>query len=124
MVKTKVIIAGSRDFYDYDLLAEECNEILKDKDDVEVVSGRAIGADMLGELYAKDKKYPVKHFPADWNTHGKGAGFIRNGEMAKYGNMLIAFWDGESKGTKHMIETAQKKGMEVYVIDIYKNLID
>ena len=124
MVKTKVIIAGSRDFYDYDLLAEECNIILEGKDDIEVVSGRAIGADMLGEMYAKDKKYPVKLFPADWNTHGKGAGFIRNGEMAKYANMLIAFWDGESKGTKHMVETAQKKGMEVYVIDIYKNLID
>ena len=124
MVKTKVIIAGSRDFYDYDLLAEECNIILEGKDDIEVVSGRAIGADMLGEMYAKDKKYPVKLFPADWNTHGKGAGFIRNGEMANYANMLIAFWDGESKGTKHMVETAQKKGMEVYVIDIYKNLID
>ena len=117
-METKVIIAGSRDFYDYDLLAEECNIILEGKDDIEVVSGRAIGADMLGELYAKDKKYPVKLFPADWNTHGKGAGFIRNAEMAKYGNMLIAFWDGESKGTKHMIETAHRKGIEAHIIRI------
>ena len=123
-METKVIIAGSRTFHNYNKLEEECNRILKDKDDVEVVSGRAIGADMLGEIYADENKYSVKHFPADWNTHGKGAGFIRNGEKANYGDMLIAFWDGESKGTKHMVETAQKKGMEVYVIDIYKNLID
>ena len=117
-MKTKVIIAGSRDFYDYDLLEEECNEILKGKDDVEVVSGRAIGADMLGELYAKENNHTVKHFPADWNKHGKGAGFIRNGEMANYANKLIAFWDGESNGTKHMIETAQKKGIKTHIIRI------
>ena len=117
-METKVIIAGSRTFHNYNKLEEECNRILKDKDDVEVVSGRAIGADMLGEIYADENKHSVKHFPADWNTHGKGAGFIRNGEMAKYANMLIAFWDGESKGTKHMIETAQKKGIKTYIIRI------
>ena len=97
------------------------NKILQDKDEVEVISGRALGADLLGEIYAKENNYIVKHFPAKWEEHGKGAGFIRNAEMAKYGNMLIAFWDGESKGTKHMIEISQKKGMEVHVINIAKN---
>ena len=88
------------------------------RDDVEVVSGRAMGADMLGEIYADENNHSIKHFPAEWDKHGKGAGFIRNGEMAKYANLLIAFWDGESKGTKHMIETAKRLEIKTHIIKI------
>ena len=117
-MSTKVIIAGSRTFHNYNKLEEECNKILMGRDDVEVVSGRAMGADMLGEIYADENKHTVKHFPAEWDKHGKGAGFIRNGEMAKYANMFIAFWDGESKGTKHMIETAKRLEIKTHIIKI------
>ena len=47
--------------------------------------------------------------PADWDLDGKSAGFKRNVKMAEYADALVAFWDGESKGTKHMIETAKEK---------------
>ena len=56
----------------------------------------------------KSKVIKIKYFPADWNTYGKSAGFVRNIEMAENATALIAFWDGKSSGTKHMIETAKK----------------
>lgn len=55
-------------------------------------------------------------FKADWDKHGKAAGFKRNTEMAKYADALIAFWDGKSKGTKHMIDTAKSHNLKVRVI--------
>ena len=111
----KVVIAGGRSFSDYDFLLEKCNEILQSEENIEIVSGTANGADKLGEKYAKEKGYSIKQFPADWNTFGKSAGYIRNEEMAKYGDMLIAFWDGESKGTKHMIDLAEKHNLRINI---------
>ena len=110
----KVIIAGGRDFSDYEKLKSFCDETLSDKTDIEIVSGKAKGADSLGEQYAKEKNYPVKEFPADWKL-GRGAGYIRNTQMANYSDMLICFWDGKSKGTKNMIDTARNKSLYVYV---------
>lgn len=109
-----VIIAGGRNFDDYDFLVDSINS-LDMHHPVEVVSGKARGADTLGERYAKENLYPVKEFPADWNTHGRSAGPIRNKEMADYADGLIAFWDGQSRGTKNMIDTAKKLGLEVKV---------
>ena len=112
----KVIIAGSRGFSNYEKLVEVCNYMLSQQTEVEIVSGGAKGADKLGEKYAKEKNYKLKVFPADWNTHGKAAGYIRNEEMAKYADALIAFWDGESKGTKHMIDLATKHNLKIKVV--------
>jgi hypothetical protein len=112
----KVIIAGSRDFIDLDLLIEKCDSILEGKNDVEIVSGAARGADRLGEHYAGLREFGIKKFPAEWNKYGKSAGYKRNSEMAEYADALIAFWDGESKGTKHMIDLADSKGLEIYVV--------
>jgi hypothetical protein len=112
----KVIIAGSRDFRNYDLLKQKCDEILFGKNEVEIVSGTARGADKMGEFYASEREYPVKLFPADWNQYGKSAGYIRNKQMAEYANMLICFWDGQSKGTQHMINLAKDLGLEVHTI--------
>ena len=109
----KVIIAGSRDFKDYELLKQYCDLILSKSNDVEIVSGTARGADQLGEKYAKEREYSIKQFPADWDTHSKAAGYIRNAEMADYADGLIAFWDGKSRGTKGMLETAKKKGLAI-----------
>ena len=82
----------------------------------EIVSGCARGADTLGKKYANDHNIPVKKFPAEWNKYGRSAGYIRNTEMADYADILVAFWDGKSLGTKHMIDTATKKGLIVYTI--------
>lgn len=109
----KTIIAGSRNFNDYDLLEAV---LLKHSDITEIISGCARGADSLGEKFALEHSIPIKKFPADWNTYGKSAGYRRNEQMAYYGDRLIAFWDGQSKGTKHMIDLARKVGLEVEVV--------
>ncbi len=113
---TKVIIAGGRDFDDYNKLCQVCDEFLKDHNKVEIVSGAYKGADLLGERYAAENNYSIKQFPANWRRYGKSAGLKRNTEMAAYADTLIAFWDGKSKGTKHMIELAKQKGLKIKII--------
>ena len=112
----KIIIAGSRTFNDYNLLKSSCDNLLTQFTNIEIVSGTARGADKLGERYAREKGYSIKEFPANWNL-GKSAGYIRNAEMAQYSDMLIAFWDGTSKGTKHMIDLANKIGIKVEIVN-------
>lgn len=109
----RVIIAGGRDFNDYETLCNVCDNLIPQES--EIVSGGARGTDKLGERYSKDRGYNLIVFPADWKTYGKGAGHIRNKQMAEYGDMLIAFWDGESKGTKNMIDTSKKLGLKVLI---------
>jgi hypothetical protein len=111
----KVIIAGSRDFDDYELLRKYCDHVLQNQTEIEIVSGTARGADQLGERYAKERGYPVKQFPADWDKHGRSAGYIRNEKMAKYGDALIAFWNGNSKGTEHMINLAKQYNLKIRI---------
>lgn len=111
----KVIIAGGREFNDYPTLCKVCDRMLSKSEDVEIVSGGARGADALGERYAKERGYALKVFTADWDKYGKAAGYIRNDEMSQYGDALISFWDGESKGTGHMIELANKRGLKVKI---------
>lgn len=110
----KVIIAGTRTFQDYDLLRRYVDMKLSSvsmRDDIEIVSGCARGADTLGERYAAERGYPVKRFPADWQQYGKSAGYRRNQAMAQYADALIAFWDGQSRGTMHMIALAKEHGL-------------
>ena len=116
----KVVIAGSRGFSNYKLLYEKCNDILRDikkEYNIVIVSGGARGADKAGEKYAKDCGYDLEIYPADWKKFGKSAGFRRNEKMAEFSDALIAFWDGESHGTKHMIETAEKNNLDLRVIN-------
>lgn len=112
----KVIIAGGRTFNDYDSLLQKCDYFLSQQTEIEIVSGTANGADKLGEKYGNEKGYPIKQFPADWDKFGKSAGYKRNEEMAKYADALIAFWDGNSKGTKHMINIAHKYNLKVKIV--------
>lgn len=113
----KVIIAGGRNFNDYPQLCQICDKALSLQKEIEIVSGTANGADKLGEKYANEKGYPIKQFRPDWDGLGKSAGFKRNEDMAKYADALIAFWDGSSKGTKHMIDLAKKHGLKIKVIN-------
>lgn len=108
----RVIIAGSRDFDDYGMLCESCDRFLAQKHqthDIVIVSGTARGADQLGERYAHERGYAVEKYPADWNRDGKAAGPIRNAQMAMVADALIAFWDGNSRGTQNMIDLARLK---------------
>lgn len=109
----RVIIAGSRNIKNkalvYQVIAESKFEI------TEVVTGCAQGVDGTGEQYAIEQDIPIKEFRANWELHMRAASFIRNREMAKYSDALIAVWDGKSKGTKNMIEVAREYGLKVFV---------
>ena len=114
----RTIIAGSRDIDDMKLLE---SAIAESKMDITiVVCGEARGVDWLGKEWAISRNIPVHSFPANWSLHGKRAGFIRNTEMAENADALIAVWDGESRGTKMMIDIAKKKGLKVFVKNILK----
>ena len=111
----RIIIAGSRSFDNYELLCETLdNYHIDSKTDI-IVSGGSKGADTLGERYAKEHGIHFKQFLADWDTLGKSAGYIRNKEMGNYATEAIIFWDGESKGSYHMINIMRnlKKGCRV-----------
>ena len=112
----KVIIAGSRFFDDFELLNRKCSHLIGSHTDVTIISGTARGADQLGELFAAKHGYPVERFPADWSKYGPRAGYVRNETMAKAADCLIAFWDGKSRGTSHMINLARKHGLKVRIV--------
>lgn len=112
----KVIVAGSRTITDYYIVKEAIED--SGFKITEVVCGGANGVDSLGRDWAFFNVISVKEFPANWKKRGKKAGFIRNAEMIEYADALIAVWDGQSKGTKHSIELAIKKGLDYYVKEI------
>ena len=111
----KTIIAGCRDIDDWGIVQKAIEDSGFGPGTTEVVSGGAQGVDASGEGIAELHGIPVKRFPADWKKHGKSAGPIRNREMAKYADRLIAVWDGKSRGTKNMIDEMQALGKPVYV---------
>lgn len=112
----RVIIAGGRDFTDYDYLEKAMDSLLSNKNgDIVIVCGMARGADTLGEKYAKARGYEVRYFPAEWEKYGKSAGYRRNEQMAQNADALVAFWDGSSRGTAHMIDLAKKYNLQIRV---------
>lgn len=113
--KCKIIIAGGRDFSDYTRLEHVMWDLSWDLEDIIIASGGALGADLLGERFAWEYDIEVEQHMPNWDILGKGAGFMRNVEMAVSADTLIAFWNGVSRGTKHMIDTAHKNQLEVHV---------
>jgi hypothetical protein len=119
MDEYKLIVAGGRDFDDYEALCYTLNALataeFPDKS-ISIVSGMARGADALGYMFAHKNNIKVYEFPAQWTRYGKSAGFRRNTEMGNFADALIVFWDGESKGTKHMLDYMQQLNKPVYII--------
>lgn len=120
MKEFRVIIAGGRDFDDYDLLKKSLDHLLQNKKNIVIISGTANGADKLGEKYADEKDLKILRFPAKWDKFGKSAGYKRNVEMADNADALIAFWNGYSRGTKHMIDITKSKRLQVRVVKYKK----
>lgn len=118
----RVIIAGGRDFNNYENLASAMDLYLTNqKKKIVIVCGMAKGADMLGERYAKERGYEIAYFPAEWNRYGRSAGMVRNIQMAYNADAVCAFWDGKSRGTKHMIDTAIERNLPVTIFR-YENI--
>ena len=109
----RFIIAGGRDFTDYTYMLNTAVPVVKFAcfvgHEITILCGCAPGADTMGEIIAKEQGWKVERFPADWQKHGKSAGYKRNLEMAESADRLIAYWDGKSKGTKHMIDIAKER---------------
>ncbi len=117
----RCIIAGGRDFNDYERLKKVMDNCPYEI--TEVVCGKARGADSLGEKWALERGVHVEYFVPDWEGLGKRAGFVRNNNMAEYAcdsgenkGLLVAFWDKKSKGTEHMIDLASNYGMIVKIV--------
>ena len=114
----KLIIAGGRDFNDMELLSMTVQHLadteLADKS-VSIVSGMARGADALGYLFAHQRGVVVHEFPAQWDRYGKKAGFMRNTQMAKEADGLLAFFSG-SNGTAHMIKCMADLNKPVWIV--------
>lgn len=121
----KIIIAGSRTLTNINIIDIINNSLLNltnseglSRKQIQIISGGATGVDTLAIHFALDNDIPYKKFPANWHEYGKKAGYLRNIEMANYADALIAIWDGKSKGTKHMIDIAEKKGLKIYIYKV------
>lgn len=114
---TTYCISGSREINDIYWVNEQLHRFLWPEDTVLV--GDARGVDALVSVYCRNYIEDVRMFPADWQTHGKAAGPIRNEEMVKQADIVIALWDGESRGTRDAINRALSHGKELHVF-IYK----
>lgn len=113
-----VIIAGSRGF-PRDTF-NDAIALLDASRVAAVVSGCAAGPDTWGATWARAHGVPVVEMPADWERHGKAAGPLRNADMIAHalhhGGRLLAFWDGESRGTAHIIRASRQQGLPVVVV--------
>ena len=114
----RVVVAGSRNFNDYNLLSSELDKFLAGKKNVTIVSGTARGADRMGEQYAAEHGYKIDQFPAEWSKYHQGAGPIRNLEMVKTADAVVAFWDNQSTGTKNIIDCAKQENIPYKVISV------
>jgi len=113
----KLVVAGSRDFDNRTLMFDELDDIIDKYNITEIISGGAKGADFLGEEYAKETNINLTIMPAEWSVYGKRAGHKRNIQMLEYTDIVIAFWDGVSRGTKHMIQETRKSRKVLIVIN-------
>lgn len=116
----KVIVAGGRDFDNYEFLKEKLDETFESLGDldahpIEIISGMADGADTLGIKYAKEHKLTMVLYPVNWKKYPRMGGILRNMNMLVTATHLVAFWDGKSHGTQHMIEIAKEKGIPVWI---------
>lgn len=127
----RILVCGSRNWTDAALIETALQDVVDDNgigfDDnmqsLVVIHGAARGADLIAASFAKaweaqGRPISTLAFPADWRTHGKAAGMIRNRQMLTEGkpDLVLAFWDGHSKGTANMIELAKKAGVKVKVL--------
>ena len=111
----KTAVIGTRTFENYQQLCETLGNLANTP--TEIISGGATGADALAERYATENNLPLTIHLANWKEYGKAAGPIRNKTIIEECEQLVAFWDGQSKGTNHTIKTAKAKGKPTKVVN-------
>ena len=110
-----VAIVGSRDFNNYELFKSRINKIIKDKNIEQLISGGANGADKLAEKYALENNYQIKIIKPDWKK-GRWAGLERNTIIIEQSDIVIAFWNGISRGTFHVINKTEQLNKRLYIV--------
>ncbi len=115
----RLVIAGSRDVVDYSILKQCWSQYRYAKYVTEIVSGGARGVDSLAIRLANEIDIPVKVMKPDWDKYPRRAGFLRNADMAAYAHSVLAIWDYESPGTKHMIQISKDRGLYVEVYNAH-----
>jgi len=115
----QLIIAGGREFNNKELVVERLQAMEQlglFPNGVELICGMAKGADQLGFDVFHEAGLTIHAFHPDWDGLGKRAGFVRNAQMGEAADMALIFWDGHSRGTKHMIEYMEKMNKRVYLV--------
>ena len=113
----KIAIIGSREPGNINFAQELESRINIDANDT-IISGGARGIDSLAAQYARQHGLELIDFRPDYAKNGRGATFIRNREIVDNADMVVAFWNGTSKGTKYTIDYANKKGVTTLIITI------
>ncbi|MFY7884416.1 MAG: SLOG family protein [Dolichospermum sp.] len=131
-----ICINGSRSFNDSDFMVDKLNWLMDNnylphESNWVFILGGAVGADTLASELAVENNIPYIMKKANWEKYGKSAGYIRNNDMLNISDALVSFWDGESKGTIHMVNISNQAGIPVYLFNtklnktvIYKNGIE
>lgn len=108
-------IIGSRTFNDYEKFKESVDPHLPYI--TQIISGGATGADSLASDYTKEHNIPILVFKPEWDKYGRSAGFIRNKLIVQSSDIVVAFWDMKSNGTKHSLMYAEKLKIKTIIID-------
>lgn len=108
----KIAVVGSRTFKDESLLSITLSEYYPE----EIISGGAVGADQLAAAWAKSNNINIKEFLPDYGRYGRSAPIRRNDLIVDAADMVIAFWDGSSRGTKYTIDYAEKMKKVIKII--------
>ena len=111
-----LLVAGSRTIKDRELVFGKLDEITQTNTPDVVISGGAVGVDTLGESWANSRDYPFVPFVAVWKEMGKRAGYLRNIQMAVAATHAVIFWDGQSRGARHMIDLCRDYDVEVRIV--------
>ena len=118
-MERKIVVGGCRNYNDYEAFKSHLDEIIKNKnDEITIISGHCSGVDLMGERYAEENGFKIAIFLPEWEKYGRAAGPIRNEKMVNAADLVIAFWDGKSKGTKSLIKYAEKQNKELVKVDI------
>jgi hypothetical protein len=126
MRNRNIAIIGSRSFHDYRFVEITVDALLFENEQPTIISGGAAGADAIAKHYALTHDFAYIEFPALWHKHGRSAGYIRNEQIVDAADLVLAFWNGKSPGTKHSIDLAKakKKNLCIYNMSMIRRASD
>lgn len=106
----KVAVIGSRGLAVHDL------EKYLPPETTEIVSGGAKGIDACAKRYALLHGIRYTEFLPEYQKFGKAAPLRRNDRIVEYADLVLAFWDGASRGTRYVIERCKTRGKSVKIL--------